>query len=106
MATDSIASRPTGVRARGLRAWKNERACWADTSPSGPGQGKARRSKSVCPCVGTMGKPKILLADDHRIVLEGLRGLLSGEFELVGQASDGRELVEQSKRLEPDVIVA
>jgi DNA-binding NarL/FixJ family response regulator len=53
-----------------------------------------------------MMKPRVLLADDHRILAEGVRGLLEPEFELVGIVSDGRELVEAAMRLRPDVIVA
>jgi DNA-binding NarL/FixJ family response regulator len=53
-----------------------------------------------------MKKPRVLLADDHRILAEGVRGLLEPEFELVGLVSDGRELVEAAIRLRPDVIVA
>lgn len=50
--------------------------------------------------------PRVLLADDHRIVIDGLRGLLSREFDLCGTAADGLALVEQAKALRPDVIVA
>ena len=53
-----------------------------------------------------MKKPRVLLADDHKIVLEGLKGLLGGEFELVGSVEDGRALVDQAATLRPDVIVA
>jgi DNA-binding NarL/FixJ family response regulator len=53
-----------------------------------------------------MKKPRVLLADDHRILAEGVRGLLESEFELVGIVSDGRELVEAAKKLRPDVVVA
>jgi len=53
-----------------------------------------------------MKKQRILLADDHKIVLEGLKGLLEREFELVGTVEDGRSLVAQAARLRPDVIVA
>jgi DNA-binding NarL/FixJ family response regulator len=53
-----------------------------------------------------MKKPRILLADDHKIVLEGLKGLLDPEFELVGTVEDGRALVAQAAKLRPDVIVA
>jgi DNA-binding NarL/FixJ family response regulator len=53
-----------------------------------------------------MKKPRILLADDHQIVLEGLKSLLGGEFEVVGTVEDGRALVEQAALLHPDVIVA
>ena len=53
-----------------------------------------------------MKKPRVLLADDHKIVLEGLRGLLSDEFELVGEAANGQQLIERAHELSPDVIVA
>lgn len=53
-----------------------------------------------------MSKPTVLLADDHKIVMEGLRGLLESEFELVGLLTNGRELLEQAPGLDPDVIVA
>ena len=53
-----------------------------------------------------MKKPRVLLADDHKIVLEGLKGLLKDEFELVGTVEDGRALVDQAALLHPDVIVA
>jgi DNA-binding NarL/FixJ family response regulator len=39
-------------------------------------------------------------------VREGLRGLLADDFELVGQAANGRELVDECRRLKPDVAVA
>ena len=51
-------------------------------------------------------RARVLLADDHRIVAEGLKSLLSPEFELVGVVEDGRALVEAAERLRPDVIVA
>ena len=53
-----------------------------------------------------MNRPRILLADDHRLVADGLRSLLLSEFELVGVVEDGRSLVEAAKKLLPDVIVA
>jgi DNA-binding NarL/FixJ family response regulator len=53
-----------------------------------------------------MNRPRLLLADDHRIVVDGLRSILGQEFELVGVVEDGRELVDAAKRLNPDVIVA
>jgi DNA-binding NarL/FixJ family response regulator len=51
-------------------------------------------------------RPRILLADDHRIVAEGLRGLLEPEFELVGIVEDGRELLAAAEELQPDLIIA
>jgi len=52
-----------------------------------------------------MKKTRVLLADDHKIILEGLRGLLEPEFEIVGNVEDGRALVEATQRLHPDVVV-
>ena len=52
-----------------------------------------------------MNKTRVLLADDHAVLVEGLRCLLAGEFELVGSVADGRALVEGARKLNPDVIV-
>lgn len=50
---------------------------------------------------------KILIADDHAVVREGLRLLLGSEpgMAVVGQAADGVEAVQMAERLEPDVIL-
>jgi DNA-binding NarL/FixJ family response regulator len=48
---------------------------------------------------------RVLLADDHKIVLDGLRSLLEPEFELAGTVEDGRALVSAAEKLRPDVIV-
>ena len=50
---------------------------------------------------------RILLADDHSIVREGLRALLERqrEFEVVGDAADGRDAVEMAETAHPDVVV-
>jgi DNA-binding NarL/FixJ family response regulator len=53
-----------------------------------------------------MSKPRIVLADDHRIILEGLKKLLEAEFEVVEAVEDGRELLKAATRQRPDVIVA
>lgn len=53
-----------------------------------------------------MKKPRVLLADDHKIVVEGLKTLLGSEFEIVGSVEDGRALADQAATLHPDVIVA
>jgi len=53
-----------------------------------------------------MRKIRVLLADDHKIVLEGLKSLLEPEFDLVGIVEDGKALVKAAKNLHPDVIVA
>jgi len=51
-------------------------------------------------------RPRVLLADDHRMMAEGLKSLLATEFDVVEVVEDGRALVEAAKRLRPDVIVA
>lgn len=51
-------------------------------------------------------RPRILLADDHYLVAEGLKSLLTPEFEVVGLVEDGRALIKAAKQLRPDVIVA
>jgi DNA-binding NarL/FixJ family response regulator len=53
-----------------------------------------------------VSKPRVLLADDHRIFTEALKALLADEFELAGVVEDGRALVEAARALRPDVIVA
>lgn len=53
-----------------------------------------------------MPRPRILLADDHTIVRDGLQTLLETDFEVVGTVADGRTLLEEASRLRPDVIVA
>jgi DNA-binding NarL/FixJ family response regulator len=52
-----------------------------------------------------MNKPRILIADDHALILSGLRALLESEFEIVGQAANGKSLLECASRLAPDAIV-
>jgi len=52
-----------------------------------------------------MTRPRVLLADDHRVVAEGLRGLLEPYFDVVGIVGDGRELLAAAKQLDPDVVV-
>lgn len=54
----------------------------------------------------TVNRPCILLADDHRHLLESATTLLTPHFDVVGTASDGRTLVSEALRLKPDVIVA
>jgi DNA-binding NarL/FixJ family response regulator len=56
--------------------------------------------------VKPIGKPRVLLADDHRMVAEGLKSVLVEEFDLIGIVEDGRALVKTARELKPDVIVA
>ncbi|MCE2541460.1 MAG: response regulator transcription factor [Acidobacteria bacterium] len=50
-------------------------------------------------------RPRVLLADDHTLVLEGLRRLLEDRCELVGMVEDGRALVEAAPKLSPDIVL-
>lgn len=54
-----------------------------------------------------MSKIRVLIADDHAILREGVRALLnlSEDIEVVGEAADGQEAVEQCRRLDPHVIL-
>jgi len=53
-----------------------------------------------------MSRARVLLADDHRLVAEGLKKILTAEFDLVGVVEDGRALIAAAKTLRPDVIVS
>jgi DNA-binding NarL/FixJ family response regulator len=53
-----------------------------------------------------VSRPRVLLADDHRLVSEGLKSILTEDFDIVGMVEDGRALVASAKELHPDVIVA
>jgi DNA-binding NarL/FixJ family response regulator len=48
---------------------------------------------------------RVLIADDHRIVAEGVRSILERHYEIVGMVNDGQELISEASRLKPDVIV-
>jgi DNA-binding NarL/FixJ family response regulator len=52
-----------------------------------------------------MRRPRILLADDHFLLLEGYRKLLEAEFDIVGEVDNGRALIEEAVRLQPDVVL-
>jgi DNA-binding NarL/FixJ family response regulator len=52
-----------------------------------------------------MSRPRVLLADDHALLLGAFEKLLAADCQIVGQVGDGRALVEAAERLEPDVIV-
>ncbi len=54
-----------------------------------------------------MKKLRILLADDHKIVREGLRLLINSQpdMQVVGEAANGREVLVKARDLKPDVVV-
>jgi DNA-binding NarL/FixJ family response regulator len=51
-------------------------------------------------------RPRVLLADDHLLVAEALKSILADEFDVVGVAQDGLEMVQAAQTLRPEVIVA
>jgi DNA-binding NarL/FixJ family response regulator len=52
-----------------------------------------------------VSKARLVIADDHSIVLEAYRQLLEPEYEIVGTASNGKELLEIAPKLSPNVIL-
>ena len=53
-----------------------------------------------------MPQPRVLVADDHAIMVQGLGRLLEDEAEIVATASDGQQLVERARQHRPDIIVS
>jgi len=52
-----------------------------------------------------MKVPRIILADDHTLLLEAFKNLLEPRYEIVGTASNGRALVELARKLKPELIL-
>jgi two-component system response regulator NreC len=54
-----------------------------------------------------MEKTRILIADDHRVVIEGIKSALNPypQFEVVGEATNGRKAVKQTESLKPDIVI-
>jgi DNA-binding NarL/FixJ family response regulator len=53
-----------------------------------------------------LSRARVLLADDHSVMLDRVGGLLSSSFEVVGAVANGQEMISAGIRLNPDVIVA
>jgi DNA-binding NarL/FixJ family response regulator len=51
------------------------------------------------------GRPRVLLADDHQMLTDALKGVLEPRCEVVGTVSDGRALLKAAQKLQPDVVV-
>jgi DNA-binding NarL/FixJ family response regulator len=54
---------------------------------------------------GIMALPRVMLADDHTLLMEAFRKILEPHFEIVGTVADGRALLEMAPKLNPDAIV-
>ena len=52
-----------------------------------------------------MKRPRILLADDHKLMTEALQHLLLADFDVVGTVSDGRALIKAAAELKPELVV-
>ncbi len=52
-----------------------------------------------------MARPRILMADDHLMLLEAFKAMLAPDFDIVGLVTDGRSLLEEFSRLNPDVVL-
>ena len=52
-----------------------------------------------------MGRPRILIADDHNLVVEGFQRILESHFDVVGSVGDGHTLLTTAPSLKPDVIL-
>ena len=57
--------------------------------------------------MGAAKRTSVLLVDDHAVVRQGFRMIISAEpdFEVVGEAANGREAVSQSEILQPDIVL-
>src|SRR5262245_51876888 len=90
-------------RVRGLSTFTvvlDCRFCW-NTVRDPYSKAFTERSKGV----SSMGKPKVLLADDHILIAEAFKKLLEPDFEVVAIVSDGRQLLQCAPQLNPDVIL-
>ena len=52
-----------------------------------------------------MDRPRLLIVEDHEIVIEALVKLLGRRYEIIGTLTDGRGVVEEVGRLRPDVLL-
>ena len=52
-----------------------------------------------------MTRPRVLLADDHPVLIAAIGGLLAKHYDIVGSVGDGARLLEEAARLQPDVVV-
>ena len=118
--TIETATTASGCRTRRRRSWPPRCASAAElggeceivrSRPSGtrssPGYrlgAAARRTKGG---VGALEKLRVLIADDHPLFRDGMRGLLSTQpdIEVAGEATTGEEAVKLSGELEPDVVL-
>ena len=52
-----------------------------------------------------MDRLRVLLADDHKELLDAIESMLASEFEVIGRVQDGQALIDAANQLKPDVLV-
>lgn len=52
-----------------------------------------------------MKKPRVLICDDHALIIEGLRSILANNFDVVGVCENGRDLIAQTEQMQPDAVL-
>src|SRR5215813_2682519 len=125
MAWASTSRQSTRIPGSASSACTNAPACLAPTSRSDR-RLAARRSSFACrrparipdsrshvktsgsdpaDFARTRSRPTVVVADDHRRMLDAVSNLLADDFRLVAAVTDGRQAVDAVNRLEPDVVV-
>lgn len=64
-----------------------------------------RFSWTACFTTSSHVNPRLIIADEHQILIDGLTSLLHGEYDIVGTATDGARLLELTRSLQPDLIL-
>jgi len=107
---DGVGFDPKAVKGRGglgLISMK-ERAHLVNgklTITSRLGRGTQLDLEVPLPVEQLVQRPRVLLADDHPVILEDIRAVLAPKYEIIETVADGRTLVEAALRLKPDLIV-
>ena len=52
-----------------------------------------------------LGRPRVLLADDHLMMREKVTRMLESEFDIIGAVTDGEALLEEAAELDPDIVI-
>ena len=87
------------------RARRSARAAEIESQSESGGLGEADGARGATRPTA-VGRTRVLIADDHAILLDAFKRLLEPEYEVVGAVTDGQALVQAAESLKPDVIVA
>jgi DNA-binding NarL/FixJ family response regulator len=80
--------------------------CTSDLNAFSGAAGGSPLSEDFGSKVSNINRKRVLLADDHSVMLEEVRDLLDENYEVVGAVADGGALVEAAQRLHPDLIIS